>query len=705
MDVWHTKYAVKDRKGAGEKDINAMRDRIALALAKQERTNPQIGDRFSKEQRNKDILANEEELNQDRWRRKFREALDNGAIPAGRITANIGAEEIKGKTSTINCTVSGTIGDSMRSILQRHQEAGLTLKAGCGIGYEFSTLRPSGSYVSGAGARTSGPISFMDIYDVTCGTIASAGGRRGAQMATFNVAHPDIMQLVKAKRENGKLRHFNISVLVDEAFMNAVRNDAQWPLVFPMLKGEEDEIDTSDPEQCVWRKWGGRTGKVPCKIYRTVGARALWDLIMESNYEFAEPGVIFIDRINEWNNNWFCEDIRATNPCGEQALPPYGACLLGSIDLTRFVKTPFEKEASIDWETLKDTVKVFTRMLDNVVEVSGLVLEEQRKEIIRKRRHGMGFLGLGSTLAMLGVRYGSEKAVKLTEEISQTIAIEGWREGVELAKEKGPAPIMNEEFTITEAMMEERPQMAHDGIKVGSKVRGKVLLARYSRYMSRLATEAPEIIEEIERHGARFTHHSSIAPTGTISLALANNASNGIEPTFAHTYTRNVIVEGRKTKEKMEVMSFELLAYRTLVDENAGRGEHGTTLPDTFVSADDVSTEEHIAMQAAAQRWVDSSISKTINVATNCDREKFRAIYEGAYTSGLKGCTTFRYNPEVFQGVLVRNEDLAKTMYRFRTKGGETIEVRGDEEVTYEGETHSGANLFDALKEGNYGRM
>ena len=684
MEVWRSKYAVTSRDGVVEADMDAMRERIARALAAGEGDNA---------------------VDRKRWETRFREALENGAIPAGRITANIGAQEVKDKTSTINCTVSGTIRDSMRSILDRLGEAGMTLKAGCGIGYEFSTLRPAGSYVSGAGARTSGPLSFMDIYDVTCGTIASAGGRRGAQMATFDIAHPDVMEVVQAKRASGRLRHFNISVLAGEDFMRALEHDDPWPLVFPVLSGERSEIDPDDPAQCQWRTWGGREGKVPCKVYRTVPARALWDTIMESNYSFAEPGVIFIDRINEWNNNWFCEDIRATNPCGEQALPPYGACLLGSLDLTRFVREPFTENACIDWETLAATAAVFTRMLDNVVEVSGLVLEHQREEIARKRRHGMGFLGLGSALAMLGVRYGSEAAVAITERVARTIAIEGWRVGVALAKEKGPAPIMEEKFTITEAMMDKRPEMARDGIEVGDEVPGRVLLARYSRYMRRLAEVAPEIVRAIETDGARFTHHSSIAPTGTISLALANNASNGIEPTFAHSYTRNVIVEGRKTKEKMEVASFELLAYRALVHPDAGTAKWDGTLPEGFVTADDVTPGEHIAMQAAAQRWVDASISKTINVPSECPRETFDEIYALAYAQGLKGCTTFRHNPEAFQGVLVRNEDLARTHYVFHTDRGERVEARGDEEIEYEGETHSAANLFDALKEGTYGRL
>jgi len=650
------------------------------------------------------------------WYDKFLWALKNGAIPAGRILSNAGAGEYKSDTSTINCTVSGTIADSMAGILEKVQEAGLTLKAGCGIGYEFSTLRPKGAYVSGAGAKTSGPLSFMDIFDATCFTVSSAGGRRGAQMATFDVAHPDVLDFIKAKREAGRLRQFNLSLLITSDFIEAVEKDAAWQLVFPIKKGTPDEtrLDLNNPDQVKWREWPindgyivNDTGLVACKVYQTLPARKIWNAIMSSTYDFAEPGFILIDKVNEMNNNWFCETIRATNPCGEQPLPPYGSCLLGSVNLTHFVVDPFTEKARFDWDKYREVVSIFSRMLDNVVEVNGLPLAKQREELTRKRRHGMGFLGLGSTMAMLTIKYGSVESVELTERISRELAIAGWKAALELSREKGPAPIMNEVFEVTGQMLRQRPEMAADGYKVGDKVKGAILHAKYSRYMQRIAEIAPELVSELAEVGARYTHHSSIAPTGTISLSIANNASNGIEPTFAHHYIRNVIKEGKKSKEKMDVFSFELLAYRTLVNANAMPFSQNDDekLPAYFISADEVTPEQHVDIQAAAQQWVDSAISKTINVATEINFEAFKDVYLYAASRGLKGCTTFRFNPEAFQGVLVKENDLENTTYRFTLDDGTVIEAKGNEEIQYDGETHTAANLYDALKEGYYGKL
>ncbi len=693
-DIWDKKYRLIAKDGSPvDRSMDDTYKRVARALADVE--SPEL---------------------REQWYESFLWALRHGAIPAGRVTSNAGALEHKPATSTINCTVSGTIRDSMDDILNKVHEAGLTLKAGCGIGYEFSTLRPRGAYVTGAGAYTSGPLSFMDIYDKMCFTVSSAGGRRGAQMGTFDVGHPDVLEFIRAKRENGRLRQFNLSLLITDEFMKAVKSDGEWRLAFPLSRNEyeAERPDLSDTTRFVWREWpdargyvANEEGLVACKIYKTLPARRVWDLIMSSTYDFAEPGFILIDRVNEMNNNWWSETIRATNPCGEQPLPPYGSCLLGSVNLTKFVVDPFTEDAHFDWDTYRQVVKIFTRMLDNVVEVNGLPLEQQRNEILRKRRHGMGFLGLGSTITMLCMKYGSKKSVAFTQNVSREMALAGWEAGLALAREKGPAPIMNEEFTVTPEMLRKRPEMVKDGWRVGAKIAGRVLHARYSRYMQRIAEAAPELVDELAEVGARFTHHSSIAPTGTISLSLANNASNGIEPSFAHHYFRNVIREGKKSKEKIDVFSFELLAYREMVNPRAMPGSQnaGEKLPDYFVSADDIGPKEHVDIQAAAQLWVDSSISKTANVPTDYKYEDFKDIYLHAFDQGLKGCTTFRFNPEAFQGVLVKEDDLKNTTYVFTLEDGTEVEARGDQEIEYDGEMHTAANLFDALKEGYYGKF
>ncbi len=691
QDIWEKKYRLTSKAGeAVDGSVDDTLKRVAKALAEVEA--PEL---------------------RSYWEDAFLCALRHGAVPAGRVLSNAGAKEHKPATSTINCTVSGTIKDSMDDILAKVHEAGMTLKSGSGIGYEFSTLRPRGAYVAGAGASTSGPLSFMDIFDRMCATVSSAGGRRGAQMATFDVSHVDVEDFIKAKREDGRLRNFNCSLLITDAFLSAVKEDQEWPLVFPVMQCELAEVDLDDPTQVIWREWPihegyqvNPQGLVACRIYRRVKARKLWNRIMVSTYDFAEPGFLLIDRANDQNNNWWCENMRASNPCGEQFLPPYGACNLGSINLTRFVRNPFTSHARFDWEWFGDVVRVFTRMLDNVVEINGLALDRQREEIIAKRRHGMGYLGLGSSMTMLGIRYGSKASCEFTEQVTQQLAVEGWRAALELAKEKGPAPILTEEVTVTEAMLQKRPEMVRDGITAGDLIPARVLHARYSRYMQKIAEVDPELVASLADIGARFTHHSSIAPTGTIALSLGNNASNGIEPSFAQHYSRNVIREGKKTKEKVEVYSYELLAYRALVNPDASPEATGeNALPEYFVQADSISPQEHIDVQAAAQRWVDSSISKTVNVPTDIPFEAFQDVYLYAADAGLKGCTTFRFNPAAFSGVLVREQDLANTEYVFTLEDGSEVRVKGNEEIEYDGELHSAANLFDALKEGYYGKL
>ncbi len=617
LDIWDKKYRLKSKQGEviDAAIVDSYR-RIARALADVEKT-PEM---------------------KEHWYGEFLWALQNGAIPAGRITSNAGAQEHKPATSTINCTVSGIVEDSMNGILEKVHEAGLTLRAGCGIGYEFSTLRPKGAFVAGAGAYTSGPLSFMEIYDKMCFTVSSAGGRRGAQMATFDVGHPDVMEFIMSKRQDGMLRQFNLSLLVTKGFMEAVRADDEWQLAFPVKQEVVDSegIDLDNTDEVVWREWPdtegyilNSNGEVACKVYKSLRARRLWDVIMSSTYDYAEPGFILIDKVNEMNNNWFDEEIRATNPCGEQPLPPYGACLLGSVNLTGFVRDPFTPQASFDWERYRKVISIFTRMLDNVVDINGLPLSQQREEILSKRRHGMGFLGLGSAMTLMGMRYGDPESLAFTEQVTRELALAGWRAGLALAQEKGAAPFLEREFEVTAAMVRKRPEMAADGWQVGDKILGKVLHARYSRYMQKLAEVEPELVSALAEHGCRFTHHSSIAPTGTIALSLANNASNGIEPSFSHQYSRNVIREGKKSKEMVDVLSFELLAYRELVnpqaDPYAATGKENS-LPDYFISSATITPKAHVDVQAAAQRWIDSSISKTVNVPTEIDYEDFKDL-------------------------------------------------------------------------------
>ena len=506
-DIWSQKYRLSSKDGTPiDQTVDDTWQRVARALA--------------------DV---EPAKQREHWYERFLWALRNGAIPAGRIISNAGAQDYKPATSTINCTVSGSITDSMDDILGKVHEAGLTLKAGCGIGYEFSTLRPRGSFVSGAGAHTSGPLSFMDIFDKMCFTVSSAGGCRGAQMGTFDVGHPDVREFIRAKREDGRLRQFNLSLLITDEFMQTVEADGEWPLIFPVHAKEAAELDLADDAQVVWREWPVHDGYivrddglVACKIYGRVKARHLWDMIMVSTYDYAEPGFILIDRVNQLNNNWWCEAIRATNPCGEQPLPPYGSCLLGSINLTHFVIDPFGVEARFDWDKYREVVRVFTRMLDNVVEINGLPLEQQRHEI-ESAMAGLPRSRLDPDPAKL--RYGSPEACVFTEEVSREMALVGWEQALELSKEKGPAPLLSQNFEVTAEMLRKRPEMGKDGYKVGDQIAGRVLHAKYSRYMQKIAEYAPDLIEALAEQGARFTHHSSIAPTGTISLSLANNAS------------------------------------------------------------------------------------------------------------------------------------------------------------------------------------
>ena len=509
------------------------------------------------------------EAEPDIWEEKFYAALEDFKfLPAGRIAAGAGTQR---KVTLFNCFVMGTVPDDMGGIFDMLKEAALTMQQGGGIGYDFSTIRPKGALVKGVAADASGPLSFMDVWDSMCRTIMSAGSRRGAMMATLRCDHPDIEDFIAAKSDPARLRMFNVSVLVTDPFMAAVKADDDWDLVFE-----------------------GR-------IYKTLSARKLWDQIMQSTYEFAEPGVIFIDRINQANNLSYCETIAATNPCGEQPLPPYGACLLGSINLARLVEAPFERGAQLSAAALQDLVATAVRMMDNVVDASNFPLEAQALEARNKRRIGLGVTGLADALLMLGLRYGSEAAARQTEDWLHAIARAAYLASVQLAKEKGAFPLFEADPYLASGAMQGMDE---------------------------------DVRAEIATHGIRNALLTSIAPTGTISL-YAGNVSSGIEPVFAYAYTRKVLQKDGSRSEE-EVVDYAVQMWRDKFGD--------ADLPDYFVNAQTLAPKDHVKMQAAAQKWVDSSISKTINCPEDISFEAFKEVYSAAYESGCKGCTTYRPN-------------------------------------------------------------
>ena len=504
------------------------------------------------------------------WTARFREAMDGYRfLPAGRIIAGAGT----GRDVTLfNCFVMGEIPDTMEGIFENLKEAALTMQQGGGIGYDFSTLRPKGAPVKGVGADASGPLSFMDVWDAMCRTIMSAGSRRGAMMATMRCDHPDIEAFIEAKREVGRLTMFNLSVLVTDPFMDAVKKDADWDLTFNGT------------------------------VYKTLKARALWDRIMQATYDYAEPGVIFIDRINKRNNLYYAETIHATNPCGEQPLPPYGACLLGSVNLAALVKEPFTEAAHIDEKELDALVRVAVRAMDNTIDVSRFPLPEQRHEAHAKRRIGLGVTGLADALIMCRTRYGAPASVELIRKWMRTLSRAAYLASVDLAKEKGPFPLF-----VADAYLAGETVSAMDR----------------------------DIREAIAEHGIRNALLTSIAPTGTISL-FAGNVSSGIEPVFAYSYTRKVLLpDGTRREEK--VRDFAVDRFHEMFGTE-------TALPDYFVNAQELAPAEHIAVQAAVQDFIDSSISKTINTPADISFEDFKTVYLDAYDKGLKGCTTYRPN-------------------------------------------------------------
>jgi ribonucleoside-diphosphate reductase alpha chain len=548
-------------------------------------------------------LASVEPTHQAEWEARFYAALENFCfLPGGRIQAGAGT----GRHVTLfNCFVMGTIVDSMDGIFDALKQGAITMQQGGGVGYDFSTLRPAGMRAESVGTVASGPVSFMRIWDSMCSTILSTGARRGAMMATLRCDHPDIGLFIDAKRDAGTLKNFNLSVLVSDAFMNAIEQDEEWPLLFPVNTYPSDY-----KEEFIMREWPGYNGPVRSKVFHRVSARTLWQQILRANYDYAEPGVLYIDRVQRANNLYYCERISATNPCGEIPLPPYGACDLGSINLTQFVRDPFTSEANLDLVALAAAASIAVRMLDNVYELSRFPLPQQAETARATRRIGLGITGLADALIMLGEVYGSDASLKRAGEIMQTICHRAYRTSIELAREKGAFA----KFDTT-----------------------KYLHGEFVRALP------PGIFNGIAAHGIRNSHLTAIAPTGTISL-LANNVSSGLEPVFALDYRRD-IVQADGGSKSVNVTDYACALYRNL---------HGkdVLLPPAFVTSAQVSPVAQLAMQAALQRYVDNAISKTLYIPQAASFEDFRNVFGQAYQLGLKGCTAYR--PNLIRGALLQ---------------------------------------------------
>ncbi len=577
--IWDSKYRFRERDEVRDATVEDSWRRIAGAL------------------------ASVETRDHTHWERRFYSILEDFRfLPGGRIQAGAGTGH---RVTLFNCFVMGLIGDSMDGIFDALKEGALTMQQGGGVGYDFSTLRPRGTPALGVGVVASGPLSFMEIWDSMCATILSTGARRGAMMATLRCDHPDILEFVRAKCDRARLRRFNLSVLVSDDFMRAVRDDAEWPLVFPAGDGAAGET--------VEQYWSGTDRPVACRVHGRLRARALWDEIMRSTWEYAEPGVIFIDRVNERNNLWYCERISATNPCGELPLPPYGACDLGSINLTQFVRSPFTPAAALDLDALGETAAVAVRMLDNVTDLSRFPLERQAAAARAARRVGLGITGLGDALIMLGRDYRAPEGRAAAAAAMRAIGHAAYAASIELAAEKGTFPQFDRERYLEGKFIRALPE---------------------------------ELRTAIGRVGIRNSHLTAIAPTGTISL-LANNVSSGLEPVYRAEYRRRVReLDGSFSEHAVTDPACDLY-----------REAHGpAALPPAFVTATEVTPREHLDMQAALQPYVDSAISKTVNVPRDFPFADFRSLYDEAYDRGLKGCTTFRPNP-VTGEVLVDVED------------------------------------------------
>jgi ribonucleoside-diphosphate reductase alpha chain len=567
--VWETKYRYAGN-GHAERSIADTWRRVAHALAAVEQ---------------KDASG---------WERKFFAILqDFKFLPGGRIQAGAGTSR---NVTLFNCFVLGVVEDSMPGIFRALQEGALTMQEGGGIGVDFSTLRPRGTPAKAAGNIASGAVSFMGMWDAMCDTILSTGARRGAMMATLRCDHPDIEEFVTAKQRGGQLRHFNLSVQVTDAFMAAIHSDANWPLVFPAAAFAADG-------ETILREWPGHHGAMPCRVLRRVRARSLWEQILRSTYDYAEPGVLFIDRINRLNNLWYREQITATNPCGEIPLPAYGACDLGSVNLTSFLIRPFTAEAAVDFAGLQQITGVAVRLLDNVIDASRFPLPVQAENARGSRRVGLGITGLADAFVMLGLRYGSEQSFALADEIMSCICCAAYRASIALAKEKGSFPYFERDRYLDGTFIRTLP----DDIQAG-----------------------------IAQTGIRNSHLLAIAPTGTISL-LAGNISSGLEPIFAASYERNVLAQDG-TLVAFRLSDYALDRWHEIEGSAAG-------LPSNFVTAGELPIRAHLRMQAALQPFIDNSISKTTNVPRETSFDDFRQIYDTAYEMGLKGCTTFRPNP------------------------------------------------------------
>jgi ribonucleoside-diphosphate reductase alpha chain len=527
------------------------------------------------------------------WQQQFYDLLsDFRFLPGGRILAGGGT---KHHVTLFNCFVMHIAEDSMTGIFDALKEGALTLQQGGGVGYDFSVLRPAGEVAKKTGIAASGPVSFMRVWDTMCSVLLSTGARRGAMMAVLRCDHPDIETFIKAKSHAAELRHFNVSVLVSDAFMQAVKRDGDWELVFPITDA------TAIDDEIVERNWQGSTKPVACRVYRRVKARALWEQIIRSAYDYAEPGVLFEDTINRMNNLWYREWIGATNPCGEIPLPSYGACNLGALNLTKFVSDAFSPAAKMDWHGLANASAVATRFLDNVIDVSRYPLKAQKQEALATRRIGLGFTGLADVFVMLGLKYGSVESLQLAKQIMETIATTTWQTSAELAEEKGAFPLFQPEAYLQGQFVKKLPL---------------------------------EMQAKIARLGMRNSHHNTIAPTGTISL-LANNVSSGIEPIFSDVFERYVL-KANGEREKFRVSDYALELWR-----NTGAAQK---LPPAWVDSQLLSPADHLNMQCAVQPYIDNAISKTINLPENFPFEELSAVYTQAYTFGLKGCTIFRPN-------------------------------------------------------------